>query len=257
MTQTYQLGLWGHQIQYSLSPKIHSYWYALYQINAKYQLYDVPYAAEQKSFSQLLETGIYGLNITIPYKEIIFERFCRSTTRLTAVNTLARQSDGMYQATNTDVLAAFDVFKNIDSYQKIVILGNGGTARALVEAFYLLRVKQVHVVQRQQKHWHPDYATFIHFHDWDNAYTLMSNASIIINTVPHLNVNIPPFSAKIVVCDYTYGGAPSALIQQAHQSGCVIIPGVEFLLRQAQLSFKSWFSIVPEITDELRMLISK
>jgi shikimate dehydrogenase len=257
MTQTYRLGLWGHQIQYSLSPKIHSYWFSLYKINAEYCLYDIPHSHEKEGFEKLLNTGIDGLNITIPYKEVVFQRFGQPTARLTAVNTLARQSNGIYQATNSDVLAALDVFKNCDPRQKIVILGNGGTARALVEAFYLLKMKQVHLVQRQQKHWHSDYTPLLHFHDWNNAYSLMNEASIIINTVPHLNVDVPPLCTKTVVCDYTYGELPSVIVQQAHQSGCLIIPGVEFLLRQAQHSFKSWFSIFPEITNELRMLISK
>lgn len=257
MTQTYRLGLWGHQIQYSLSPKIHSYWFSLYKINAKYHLYDIPYINEKEEFEKLLNTDIDGLNITIPYKEVVFKRFGQSTARLTAVNTLVRQPHGIFQAINTDVLAALDVFKNCDPRQKIVILGNGGTARALVEAFYLLKMKQVHLVQRQQKHWHSDYFSLLHFHNWDDAYSLMSEASIIINTVPHLIADIPVLKAKTMVCDYTYGGEPSIIIQQAYQSGCLIIPGVEFLLRQAQHSFKSWFSIFPEITDELRMLISR
>ena len=257
MTQTYRLGLWGHQIQYSLSPKIHAYWFSLYQIDAEYHLYDVPHAIEKEEFEKLIDKGIYGLNITIPYKEVVFQRFGQPTARLTAINTLVRQPNGIYQTINTDVSAALDVFKDCDPRQKIVILGNGGTARALVEAFYLLKMKQVHLVQRQQKNWHSDYATLLHFHDWDNAYSLMDKASIIINTVPHLNVDIPTLCAKTLVCDYAYGIAPSAIIQQAHESGCLIIPGVEFLLRQAQHSFKSWFSIFPEITKELRMLISK
>lgn len=257
MTEYYRLGLWGHQIQYSLSPKIHSYWLSLYEIKGHYHLYDVPEAHENETLRQLLDSGIYGLNVTIPYKELLFQRFgSQQTARLTAVNTLSRQHNGIYQAINTDVLAALDVFKNSHPHQKIVILGNGGTARALVEAFYILNMKQVHLVQRQQKHWHSDYASLLHFHAWDNVDSLMNEASMIINTVPHLNVDIPYLSAKTVVCDYTYGDAPSALLQQASQSGCLIVPGVEFLLRQAQHSFNEWFSIFPEITDELRMLVS-
>lgn len=257
MPKTYLLGLLGHQIQHSLSPKIHSYWFSLYGIKARYCLYDVEPAAQRGELAQLLDSGIHGLNITAPYKETVFHQVGSPPARLTAVNTLLRQSNGAYQATNTDVLAALDVFKDVHPATEIVILGNGGTARALVEAFYLLNLRAVSIVQRQQKVWPQEYQSLLQFYPWQEVESLLATASIIINTVPNLTIQGEGLAPKVMICDYIYGQPPSKLMQQAHRMGCVLIPGIEFLLRQAQHSFKDWFSVFPEITPELRARIEE
>ena len=80
MAQTYLLGLMGHQIQHSLSPRIHSYWFSVYGIKARYCLYDVVPGAEKRELAQLLNSGIHGLNITAPYKETVFSSIEPSRT---------------------------------------------------------------------------------------------------------------------------------------------------------------------------------
>ena len=170
---------------------------------------------------------------------------------------MSRQSNGAYQAINTDVLAALDIFKDVHPATKIVILGNGGTARALIEAFYLLNLRAVCLVQRQQKVWPKEYQSLLQFFPWEEVESLLATASIIINTVPNLTIQGHQLKSQMIVCDYIYGQPASPLRQQAHLRGCVVISGIEFLLRQAQHSFKEWFSIFPEITPELRARIGE
>lgn len=256
MPPTYLLGLLGHQIQHSLSPTIHSYWFSLYGLRAKYYLYDVTPRQQKSELKRLLDLGVHGLNITAPYKEAVFQEFGHLTDRLKAVNTLVRQPEGDYRAINTDVLAALDVFQQINPAAKIVILGNGGTARALVEAFYRLNVATVHIVQRQQKNWPKVYASLLQFHAWPEANSLIATACYVINTVPNLTHEVDSLNPKTVFCDYIYGQQPSKIAHQAQMRNNVFIPGIEFLLRQAQHSFKEWFSIFPPITPELRAKVS-
>lgn len=250
------LGLFGHGIGHSLSPLIHSYWFSRYEIDARYQLFEADPTLKTQMFHDIL-SHLHGVNITIPYKEFVFHQLGSEMDRVTAVNTLYRLPDGRMTATNTDVLGGLDVFKEkgVRRQDNIVILGNGGTTRALIEIFFQLQVSCVHVVQRRAKPWHADYKEMLVFHDWDSAEALIAEADILINTVPVLPLKGTYLISKTLFCDYSYGRSGSFLRQQAAKVGCEIISGVEFLLRQAQHSFKYWFNLFPEITPELRSLL--
>lgn len=256
MSDCYSLGLFGHNIGYSLSPKIHSYWFSRYGIPAEYHLYDVGPSFKEDALSSFLQQKLHGFNVTIPYKEFVFEQLGSKDGRLSAVNTIYRLSDGRIATVNTDILGGFDIFRGISTRDQIVILGNGGTTRALVEIFFQLKVPYVHVVQRQPKSWHYDYHPMLAFHDWSEAEALLSDTTILINTVPNPPLTGGHLTRKTLFCDYTYGEQASILKKRAGDCGCEIIPGVEFLLKQAQYSFKYWFNIFPDITPELRKLLA-
>lgn len=256
MSDHYFLGLFGHDIGYSLSPLIHSYWFSRYGIPAQYQLYDTDPAVKTQTLNDLLYQQFHhGFNVTIPYKEFVFSQLGAKAERVKAVNTIYRLSDGKIAVANTDVSGGLDIFRGICSNNYIVILGNGGTARALVEIFFQLKVPCVHVVQRQSKPWHPDYKEMLAFHDWSEAELLIGEADILINTVPNPLLKGDNLIRKKLFCDYSYGKRGSFLRQRAEKCGCEIIPGIEFLLKQAQHSFKYWFDIYPDITPRLRSLL--
>lgn len=255
MSGCYSLGLFGHNIGYSLSPRIHSYWFSLYGIPAEYHLYDIEPIYKNKVLDKLLQQNLHGFNITVPYKEFVFEKLGVKSNRLSAMNTIYRLPDGGIAAANTDVLGGIDIFQSVCDRGQIVILGNGGTARALVEIFFQLKVSFLHIVQRQPKQWHPDYQEMLIFHDWSKAEGLIGDADILINTVPASSLNGNHLTQKTLFCDYTYGTPRSLLWQRARERECDLIPGIEFLLRQAQYSFRYWFDIFPRITPELRGLL--
>lgn len=255
MPYHYSLGLLGYNIGYSLSPKIHSYWFSLHGIPAEYSLYDTEPAFKAEVLNKLLLQNFHGFNVTIPYKEFVFDKLGEKSERLAAINTIYRLPGGAIAAVNTDVLGGIDIFRGISNRDRIVILGNGGTARALVEIFFQLNISHLHVVQRQPKPWHADYKNMLVFHDWSGAEELICDADILINTTPSPPLKGNHLTRKTLFCDYTYGRPSSLLRQKAEECGCEIIPGVEFLLRQAQHSFNYWFDIFPDVTPKLRNLL--
>ena len=61
----------GNPIIHSLSPKIHNYWFKENNINAYYEKI-APKEEEIKSIINKIKKGeIYGMNITVPYKQIV------------------------------------------------------------------------------------------------------------------------------------------------------------------------------------------
>lgn len=251
----YQLGLVGYQIYYSLSPLIHNYWFSLYNIDGSYCLFDILPDQMQNDWNSLTNSNLHGFNITIPYKEFAFKKINQQSNRLTAINTVYRDKYGIYCSANTDLDGGLDIFKDYKRASKIVILGNGGTARALVEVFHRLQVEEIHLLQRRQKYWHPDYC--LNFHDMREAGSLMHDATILINTIPDFTIPLDGLCKETLVCDYSYIKKDNKLIKQANERGCQTITGIEFLLHQAQHSFNYWFGFFPEITNELRQKLER
>ena len=139
----YYTALLGYPVAHSISP-------ILYRSLAKYT--DIEYAhlkieVESKgkleaSVQALKKLGFKGANITMPYKEAIIQ-YCTSVTeaveRIYAVNTIVFKDDEIV-GYNTDSIAALHAIernlKKIETYDKIVILGAGGAARAILFALY-------------------------------------------------------------------------------------------------------------------------
>lgn len=251
----YQLGLFGYEIEYSLSPLIHHYWFSMYGIQGNYQLFDTNPAEKDLFWEKLANGSFHGLNVTIPYKEFAYQKFTKISPRLTAINTIYKDKTGNYAGANTDVAGGLDLFQDYRQGEKIVILGNGGTARALVEIFYLLKAKEIHLLERQSKTWHPDYK--LQFHALEESELVIPSAKILINTIPDFSGALNNLHSDTLVCDYTYHKKNNQFIAAAIEKGCQTVTGVEFLLRQAQHSFKYWFSIFPEITPELRQKLGQ
>ena len=65
----HKIGILGHPIKHSLSPKIHNYWLKEMGINGKYNAIETPINNLKKTIENLNNKGYIGLNLTIPLKE--------------------------------------------------------------------------------------------------------------------------------------------------------------------------------------------
>lgn len=137
-----RLTLLGHNIKYSLSPKIHGMISARLGISADYTLSDIAPQA-LPSMMQRIKAGYDGCNITKPYKTVLdayIDNYDESALNAQAVNTLINNS-GSLTAANTDVdgirfaITALVSKHGISKKSgNVLILGGGGAARACVAA---------------------------------------------------------------------------------------------------------------------------
>lgn len=126
--------IFGNPVAHSRSPLLHNSVFLHAPYNAVYIRQCV---ADEKDLLPTLETlSVDGGNITVPYKEEAF-RICDEVRgiacKIGAVNTIVRRED-RWIGYNTDAPGFMEAIGHL-SYKRAVILGAGGTARAIAVAF--------------------------------------------------------------------------------------------------------------------------
>jgi shikimate dehydrogenase len=122
-----------------LSPAIHRAAYQDLGLTHRYELADCPdEAAVAKVVAALREGEIAGANVTIPWKRLAMtmaDLVAPSAQRVGVANVLARGADGAIVAHNTDVPALAEEFRRLaGSVRRVLVIGNGGSAPAVVTA---------------------------------------------------------------------------------------------------------------------------
>jgi len=76
-TPKQRYGLLGHNISYSLSPVMHNAAFKHFDISASYDIFDVPENGLDEFFENYVLNGkLNGFNVTVPYKEKVYEMMC-------------------------------------------------------------------------------------------------------------------------------------------------------------------------------------
>ncbi|MCM8801374.1 MAG: shikimate dehydrogenase, partial [Candidatus Omnitrophica bacterium] len=130
-------GLLGYPAKHSLSPLMHNAAFSALGLDAEYKIFEVPPQDLDAFFSNLYLEGIYGLNITIPYKEKVLgflNEISKETQLIGAVNTI-RVLGKRLAGFNTDgegFIRHLTEDLNFNPKDKVIsILGAGGAGKAV------------------------------------------------------------------------------------------------------------------------------
>ncbi|HXH74005.1 MAG TPA: hypothetical protein VNJ08_03520 [Bacteriovoracaceae bacterium] len=126
-----RLGLIGHPIKHSLSPKLYNE-----ILGSKLQSYDLLDFDSSEKIPSLQELAAQydGINITSPYKKHFVNQVVIDSPivkSINAINTLSFTPEGIY-GTNTDVLAVEAIlrkYQNLYSNLHLLLLGGGVMAK--------------------------------------------------------------------------------------------------------------------------------
>ncbi|HKW11595.1 MAG TPA: hypothetical protein VJO33_14515, partial [Gemmatimonadaceae bacterium] len=134
-----RLVLLGRSLGHSLSPHFQNAALEKARLPLRYEMLDVPASALDETLEQLASVGAAG-NVTIPYKEKVFEACDRLTTlaeQVGAVNTFWFER-GELVGDNTDVFgfnaAVRSLLGDAPSGKTVGVLGAGGAAAAVLAA---------------------------------------------------------------------------------------------------------------------------
>jgi shikimate dehydrogenase len=261
----------GWPIKHSRSPLIHNYWIRTYGLRAEYRREAIPPEAVAEFFANLAAHGYVGCNVTLPHKEAALAA-SEPDDRARAVgaaNTLWLE-DGHLLSTNTDV-EGFTA--NLDAavpgwdlpVREAVVLGAGGSARAIVYGLLEREFTRIHVVNRT-----PERAEALRTRfgkailpaHWSALPHLLARAGVLVNTTslgmtgqPPLEIDLAPVSGDAVVADLVYAPLETDLLAKARARGLRTADGLGMLLYQAVRGFQQWFGVRPEVTTELRALV--
>ena len=61
----------GRPVKHSLSPILHNYWFEKYKIDAKYSIIETKDDDLTDVVNKVKNKDLYGINITLPYKQKI------------------------------------------------------------------------------------------------------------------------------------------------------------------------------------------
>ncbi|TQR33088.1 shikimate dehydrogenase [Campylobacter sp. MIT 99-7217] len=140
----------GSPIVHSKSPRMHNNTIQNLKLNAIYSRFELKEASMLKQ--TLYDLSLSGANITLPYKEEAFkiadfkDEFVLNTG---SANTLVINEQKIY-AYNTDGLGFLKAIEEFKDIKKALILGAGGTAKALAYALYKNNI-EVSIANRSEK----------------------------------------------------------------------------------------------------------
>jgi shikimate dehydrogenase len=263
-------GVIGWPISHSLSPRVHGFWLNEHGIDGSYEAFAVKPEDISQSLRRLSEDGFAGVNLTVPHKEVALEcvdHVGANAQRIGAVNTIVVQTDGTLQGTNTD---GFGFLENIKSgapdYQPAqgpaVIIGAGGAARAIVVALINAGAPEIKLVNRTRERAQTlsdQIGGPITVAAWDERATILSEATLLVNTTtlgmanqPPLDLNLSALPPSALVTDIVYAPLETELLKTARLRGNQTVDGLGMLLHQARPGFESWFGVRPEVSPALR-----
>ncbi len=244
----------GNPVRHSLSPPLHTFMFEYYGINAVYVAFEVEDV--KKAIEGIKALGIKGLNITVPFKERVFElvdEVDSDTAFLQAVNTV-KNVDGRLFGFNTDYLGFMEMFEEYVKFysnsDKVVVVGAGGVALSVVYALYKLGIKEVYVLNRSLSRAEKLLEKFKGKLDVIvrplNDKGTISSADIIINctSVGLEGEDFPvelSWVRKPLIFDVIYFDTP--LIKEARNMGLTAINGLDMFIGQAYHAFKIWTGI--------------
>ena len=151
-----QLGIVGYPLGHTLSPVLHRFLLQQLGIKGDYVAYKTPPEKLQDTLLYLKTMGVWGVNVTIPHKVTVMHLVStidETAQRAGAVNTLVWES-GEWHGYNTDVPGFIRglpperllAIKNA----RVLVLGAGGAARAVVMALVEQHANSVTLCARSQ-----------------------------------------------------------------------------------------------------------
>lgn len=255
----------GYPLEHTLSPLMHNYAFKLYDLDYVYSSYPIKpddLSKLGKDFLKILP--IYGGNVTIPFKETIFnylDKFTEEASEIGAVNTFYKK-DGVLWGDNTDL---YGFMKSLEGYekfitnQKVIVLGTGGSSKAINTGLFKLNAKEIVIISREKEkskvfasNYNQKYFTnkfkyddYTYFDELKN----LNEVSTVVNTTPlGMYNNISPISYEIIkkinenclFYDLIYNPEITTFLRYAKETKKTILNGKNMLIFQASKGFKIW-----------------
>ena len=265
----YHLGLIGHPLSHSLSPRIQNAALQACGLEGEYSLFPVAPDNLQglKDLLARVRSGeITGLNVTIPHKQnviALLDELTSTAKAIGAVNVIYLQNQKLV-GDNTDAPGFLaDLKRFIRGRESLIdksalVLGAGGSARAVVYALLCdgwkvtiaaRRIEQARQLARSFKNYQLPITSLNSpilraASLWDQ-----SLISLLVNTTPigmtpdidqsplPQNISIPNGT---IIYDLVYNPRETKLVRDARAQGLQATTGLGMLIEQAALGFTLW-----------------
>jgi|TARA_B100000959_G_scaffold122782_1_gene128864 shikimate dehydrogenase len=266
-----RFGVVGHPVEHSKSPQIHRLFAQQCRLELEYMAIQLDRGGFVQGVHNLQAGGVYGLNVTLPFKEEACQLCDHVSDRAeiaAAVNTLCFRDEGDIYGDNTDgVGLVTDVEENLGLRlrgRKLLLLGAGGAARGVLQPLLEAGPQQLVIANRTAEKARQLAFAFAGYgpveavgldHLSGCHYDLVVNA-----TSASLSGEIPPlpgalFAADALAYDMMYGDEPTVFMRWAEGHGAgQVSDGLGMLVEQAAASFYLWNEIKPQTEEVIRLV---
>ena len=252
----------ANPIKHSISPFIHNSAFEATNTNGVYLAWEVDAAELAETVANIRRYQMYGINLSMPYKEQVIpylDQLSEEACLIGAVNTVVNR-EGTLIGYNTD---GKGFFKSLPSFKisrkRMILLGAGGAAKAILAQAILDGVSQISVfVRSSSMEKTRPYLEKIQnatgfrvdlfaLEDVQDLQDSITQADLLVNaTSVGMDGSSQPIPTSIVlpekllVADVIYQPFETPFLKWAKEQGNQSINGLGMLLYQAAEAFELW-----------------
>lgn len=256
----------GNPLRHSISPDFQQAAFDHYGLDVKYEKWETAEGELVGAVDRLRGALILGGNVTIPCKEKIvplLDELSDTAGRIGAVNTVVNRS-GRLMGFNTDVEGFVTSLHQGAGYRlrnrKVVLLGAGGVARAVVFALLNEEVTSVTVFNRSVERGRALVRSFarsagripLAAPPWTERETsvALQDCDLLVNCTSMgmrygATESDTPLTAECIpkdalVYDLVYNPEETPFLREAKKAGAETLGGLSMLVYQGAASFELW-----------------
>ena len=240
-------GLIGYPLGHSFSKGYFTEFFTKQAINAEYKNFELPSIELLPNILEA-EKSLCGFNVTIPYKQQIFnylDEIDEAAQTIGAVNVVkVMRKDGRQylKGYNSDYIGFIDSIRPLltPQHTHALILGTGGASKAVDYALRQLGIKTLFVSRTENEG----------ILSYDKLTPeILKKHTIIVNTTPlgmFPKVNeCPPLDftsigSKHLLYDVVYNPERTLFLQHGEERGATTLNGMEMLIGQAKAAWEIW-----------------
>ena len=252
----------ANPIKHSISPFIHNSAFEATNTNGVYLAWEIDATELAETVANIRRYKMYGINLSMPYKEQVIpylDQLSEEACLIGAVNTVVNR-EGTLIGYNTD---GKGFFKSLPSFKisrkRLVLLGAGGAAKAILAQAILDGVSQIAVfVRSSSMEKTRPYLEKIQnatgfrvdlfaLEDVQDLQDSITKADLLVNaTSVGMDGSSQPIPTSIVlpeklmVADVIYQPFETPFLKWARNQGNQSINGLGMLLYQAAEAFELW-----------------
>jgi shikimate dehydrogenase len=262
------LGVVGHPVGHSLSPRMHNASFAATGLDYVYVPLDVRPEELPAAVNGLRALGFRGFNVTMPHKEAILpllDGLDEVATLTGAVNTVVVEEDGL-RGTNTDGIGFVEACEESGvglCGARVLLVGAGGAAASIALAVLGEGARELRILNRSRwravklgKRLREAYrGAGISVHKATDLEGALKGADVVVNaTYLGMKMEDPPpvpvsrLGTNVAICDAVYiAGGETRFIRLARERGLRAVPGARMLLYQGAQAQRIWTGKEPDV----------
>jgi shikimate dehydrogenase len=235
-------GLIGKSLKHSFSKDYFEKKFAINGWNHTYENFELD---SIQTVDSILNKGLRGVNVTIPYKQEIIpylDELSPLAKQIGAVNTVVFQK-GKKIGYNTDAFGFKQMIKPYfkSHHERAIILGTGGASMAVEYVLRELGSAVIFISRRKLAE------NVFSYEDMNEL--MMKYSGIIVNTTPigtfpqtdeYPDIPYKYLTEKHLVIDLIYNPKMTRFLELSRGKGAVILNGETMLHQQAEQSWKLW-----------------